>query len=272
MASYTDSIPQFNPYVQQLPVEAMVAVGMEKQKRYDEGIQKIQTSIDNIAGLDVAADVDKAYLQSKLNQLGNDLRIVGAGDFSNFQLVNSVNGMTNQIVKDPTIQNAVYSTARLKKEQARKEKAIQEGKSSPENEWWFNNQVNGYLQSTKPGETFNGQYIEYKDVDKKLRGLAADLQKAGYEVSTDNIWVRDSSGRDVYFNPDGTQSYDASKGGTRKYDMVKLTTKIKGIGAEKILNNFYTSLDEGDKRQLNITAQYHYRDATPITFQNDIIK
>ena len=106
MASYTDSIPQFNPYVQQLPVEAMVQVGMEKQKRYDEGIQKIQTSIDNIAGLDVATDVDKAYLQSKLNQLGNDLRIVGAGDFSNFQLVNSVNGMTNQIVKNRNILNS----------------------------------------------------------------------------------------------------------------------------------------------------------------------
>ena len=125
MASYTDSIPQFNPYVQQLPVEAMVQVGMEKQKRYDEGIQKIQTSIDNIAGLDVATDVDKAYLQSKLNQLGNDLRIVGAGDFSNFQLVNSVNGMTNQIVKDPTIQNAVYSTAHLKKENAKNVKQDQ---------------------------------------------------------------------------------------------------------------------------------------------------
>lgn len=273
MASYTDSIPQFNPYVQQLPVEAMVAVGMEKQKRYDEGIQKIQTSIDNIAGLDVAADVDKAYLQSKLNQLGNDLRIVGAGDFSNFQLVNSVNGMTNQIVKDPTIQNAVYSTARLKKEQARKEKAIQEGKSSPENEWWFNNQVNGYLQSTKPGETFNGQYIEYKDVNKKLRELAADLQKAGFDQSTDNPFQRDNvTGKTLYYNKDGSVSTDPSKGGSPRIANSMLTTTVKGIGAKKILNNFYDSLDENDKRQLNITAQYHYKDATPITFQNDIIK
>lgn len=272
MASFTDSIPQFNPYVQQLPVEAMVQVGMQKQKQYDEGIQKIQTNIDNVAGLDVANDADKAYLQSKLNQLGSDLRIVAAGDFSNFQLVNSVNGMTNQIIKDRNVQNAVQSTAYLRKQQQRKEKAIQEGKSSPDNEWMFDNEVNGYLQSTEPGQTFNGEYVEYKDVDKKLRGLTSDLQKAGYDVSTDNIWVRDNSGKDVYFNPDGTQSYDGSKGGTRKYDMVKLTTKIKGIGAEKILNNFYTSLDEGDKRQLNITAQYHYRDSTPITFQNDIIK
>ena len=45
MASFTDNIPQFNPYVQQLPVEAMVSVGMEKQRRYDEGLQKIQSNI-----------------------------------------------------------------------------------------------------------------------------------------------------------------------------------------------------------------------------------
>jgi hypothetical protein len=270
MSSFTDQIPQFNPYVQQLPVEAMVAVGMEKQKRYDEGYQKIQASIDAIAGLEVASDVDRAYLQSKLNQLGNDLTTVAAGDFSNYQLVNSVDGMAKQLVYDPNIQNALSSTAKLKKEQARKEKAIADGKSSPENEWMFNNQVSGYLGSTKPGESFNGQYIEYRDVDKKLRDLVSKLKES--DTSIDDPWIRDSLGRDVYFNPDGTQSFDGSKGGERKYDYTMLTTKVKGIGAEKILNNFYTSLDEGDKRQLNITAQYHYKDATPITFQNDIIK
>ena len=272
MASYTDNVPKFNPYVQTIPVDEMVKVGMYKQQKYEEGIQKIQTNIDNIAGLDVANDADKAYLQSKLNQLGNNLTMVAAGDFSNFQLVNSVNGMTNQIARDSNVQNAVASTAKLRKEQQRKEKAIQDGKSSPENDYVFNQQVSEYLNSSEIGQSFNGQYIEYRDVDKKLRGLVSDLQKAGFEQTIEDPWVRDGLGRDVYFNPDGTQSLDGSKGGTRKYDMVKLTTKVKGIGAERILNNFYDSLDEGDKRQLNITAQYHYRGATPITFQNDIIK
>jgi hypothetical protein len=68
MASYTDIIPQFNPYIQQLPVEAMVSVGMEKQRRYDEGVQRLQTQIDNIAGIQVLRPQDKAYLQSKVNQ------------------------------------------------------------------------------------------------------------------------------------------------------------------------------------------------------------
>ena len=82
MASFTDNIPTFNSYVQQLPVEAMVSVGQAKQQQYNEGIQKIQTNIDNVAGMDIVRDVDKEYLQSKLNQLGNDTRLFAAADFS----------------------------------------------------------------------------------------------------------------------------------------------------------------------------------------------
>ena len=127
MASFTDSISQFNPYIQQLPVDAMVKVGMQKQAQYDQGVQKIQGYVDNIAGMDVANDADKAYLQSKLNELGGRLRTVAAGDFSNQQLVNSVGGMAGQIVKDPTVQNAVSSTAWYRKQAAEMEKAISEG-------------------------------------------------------------------------------------------------------------------------------------------------
>ena len=113
MASFTDNTQQlgnFNPYIQQLPVDAMVHVGTQKQKAYDAGVEKIQNNIDNIAGMDVIRDVDKAYLQSKVNELSSNLRTVAAGDFSNFQLVNSVSGMTNNIAKDKHVQTAVSST------------------------------------------------------------------------------------------------------------------------------------------------------------------
>jgi hypothetical protein len=80
MASFTDIIPQFNPYVQQLPVEAMVQVGMDKQKRYDEGIQKIQSQIDEVGGMDIYKPIHRMYLQSKLNELGNNLKLVAGGD------------------------------------------------------------------------------------------------------------------------------------------------------------------------------------------------
>jgi len=112
MASWTDIIPKFNPYVQQLPVEAMVQVGMAKQQAYEQNVTKIQSQIDAIGGLDVSRDVDRKYLQSKLDELGNKLTTLASGDFSNFQLVNAVGGMTNQIVKDDVVKTA---KKRLKK-------------------------------------------------------------------------------------------------------------------------------------------------------------
>jgi hypothetical protein len=98
MASWTDQIPVFNSYIKQLPVEAIVQVGMQKQQMYEQNVQKIQSQIDSVAGLDVIKDPHKKYLQSKLDQLGNNLTKLAAADFSNFQMVNSVGGMTNQIV------------------------------------------------------------------------------------------------------------------------------------------------------------------------------
>jgi len=126
MASFTDIIPQFNPYVQQLPVEAMVSVGMEKQRRYDEGLQKIQSQFEQVAGLDVVRDADKKYLQSKLNELGSNLKGFAASDFSNFQLVNSVGGMVKQVSNDKNVQNAVSSTAWYRKQLTEMEKQIAE--------------------------------------------------------------------------------------------------------------------------------------------------
>ena len=165
MASFTDKIPTFNPYVQQLPVEAMVEVGMEKQRRYDEGIQKIQTQIDNVAGLDIARDIDKAYLQSKLSQLGNNLKTVAAGDFSNYQLVNSVGGMVNRIGKDENIQNAIISTRNYKKGREERDMYTKEGKGSPSNDWEFNDNVNRWLNGELK-DSFNSTYNPYTNYKK----------------------------------------------------------------------------------------------------------
>jgi hypothetical protein len=129
-------------------------LGTQKQKAYEEGIQKIQTQIDNISGLDIVKDGHKAYLQSKMNELGNRLKSVASGDFSNFQLVNSVSGMTKQVASDPIIQNAVASTAKFRKEQSNMEADIKEGKSSPENQWDFNINANNWFQSDDLKEGF----------------------------------------------------------------------------------------------------------------------
>lgn len=245
MASYKDIIPTFNPYIQQEPVEAMMKVGVYKQQRYDEGVKKIQESIDNIAGLDVVREVDKQYLESKLNQLGGQLSSVAGGDFSNFQLVNSVNGMTNQIAKDPTVINAVSSAARYRKALEDKQKIIQEGKGSASNDWLFNSEANEWLNSNDINAQYNGMYRPYRDYNKSARDIIKALGKK-------------TTGYDVAFNEKG-QLVDAI---TR--------VRIEGISKERIQAALKQGLSPDDYQQLQIDGRYKYSNTNPSQYVSDI--
>jgi len=251
MASFSDQISQFNPYISQLPVEAMVKVGMYKQEKYDQGVQKIQGQIDNIAGMDVANDADKQYLQSKLNELGSRLKTVAAGDFSNNQLVNSVGGMATQIVKDPTVQNAVSSTAWYRKQAAEMEKQITEGKSSVENIEDFNKQANAWLSSGKAGQTFRGRYTPYVDVKKKI--MTDVIGKINPNIREEDIpWT---------MNADGTPNIG---------DIAAVMTRISGetVSAKQIQNAINASLTPTELNQLAISGRYQFRNATPDQLAN----
>ena len=247
MASWTDKIPTFNPYVAQLPVEAMVQVGMQKQKQYDEGIQKIQTNIDNVAGLDVIRDIDKVYLQSKLNQLGNDIRTVGAGDFSNFQLVNSVNGMTNQIVKDKNVQTAVSSTAWARKEQSMMEEDRKNGKLTPDNEYHFNNKLSKWISDKNVGTGFSQRYVQHFDVDKFAKETFDAIKPDEY--SYDQIYQLGADGRPMK-DARGNLIYSPTM--TRLEKEGRFPPKVKAT-LEQIFS------DPRVGQQLDITGQYNYR-------------
>jgi len=256
MASFTDQIPKFNPYIQQLPVEAMVKVGMEKQKRYDEGIQKIQSYIDNIAGLELSKTVHKQYLQSKLNELGNNLRTVAAGDFSNFQLVNSVGGMVNQITKDPVVQNAVASTQRVKKGDEEVEAARKDGKGSAQNDAWWLQQKNSWFNDGDVKSSFSGQYTPYTDLPKKWLEIQKSLEAT--EISKDLPFLQDDQGR--FLDAEGNLLPPGAK---PVLNDVMIRKIFKGKSPQAIKNAITSSMNENDIRQLNIDGWYHYRNTTP---------
>lgn len=249
MASYTDILPQFTPYVQETPVQALVEVGMEKQRRYDEGIQKIQTYIDNIAGLPVARPIDKVYLQSKLNELGGRLKTVAAGDFSNFQLVNSVSGMANQIVKDPVVQNAVSSASRYQKELANLQAARAKGESSPSNEWVFSSAASKWINSDDPNTSFDGYYQPYvnwkKNALEVIKGLTKD------ETITDDAFTVGADGKLVIAD-------------------ALVRKKMSGISADKIEEALLNTLTPGDFKQMQIDALYNYSNQDADKFRNTI--
>jgi len=237
MASFTDIIPKFNPYIQQLPVEAMVQVGMAKQQAYEQNVTKIQSQIDAIGGLDVTRGVDRKYLQSKIDQLGSKLATMASADFSNFQLVNAVGGMTSQIVKDDVIKTAVNSTAWARKQREKIEKGKSDGTWSIENEDFYNTQYSKWYNGTTAGEAFSSEYIPYRDVYKKLKDIAKDV---GVEESlVQNL-----------FNADGT------------VNKVMVETYSKGRDPNKIYEAFVNGIDQSDYRQLAITGRYKYKGYT----------
>ena len=256
MASFTDSITQFNPYVSQLPVEAMVKVGMQKQAQYDQGVQRIQSQIDNVAGIDVYRPVDKQYLQSKLNQLGSKLTSVAGGDFSNQQLVSAVGGMATQVVKDRQIQNAVASTANIKKQDILMEKEVAKGEGL-ENQDLYNDQKMKYLSSTEADGSFvNGRYVPYINLNKKLKEIGDLVGIKGNIV--EQLFETDSQGNKIpeyVINPKTGKS--EFKG--YKWSPIAVTESFKGKDAANLLSAFKSALTPADYQQLAITGRYMYK-------------
>lgn len=247
MASFTDLIPQFNPYIQQLPVEAMVKVGTYKQQKYDEGLEKIQSQINTVSGLDIMNPADKRYLQSKLNELGNNLKTVAAGDFSNFQLVNSVGGMIGQISKDQNVINAVSSTSWHRKQLEDMNKAIAEGKSSQNNIRDYNDKVNAWLSTDTPGQLFRERYVPYRDVNKTaieaIKNLHPKLQSVEipFEIK------------------DGKINMSKIADAIRK-------ESIKGISEGQIETAVRAAFTGDDYNQLRIDSKYSFEGYTPENF------
>ena len=252
MASYKDPANlKFNPYVRTLPVEAMAKVGQYKQERYDKGVAKIQQSIDNIAGLEIAKPEDKKYLESKLNALGSQLTNVAGGDFSNFALVNSVNGMTNQIAKDPGVINAVSNTAKYKKDTATKEKLELEGKWAPSNEAAFQKDVQRWYSNPSIDSKYSANVSPYvnvqEDSQKIIKGLAQDI--TSNEVMFD-------------YAPDGKTIISVRDVMTKQV--------IKELTPEKIQTALKSGLSPQAWRQLSIDGEYKYSNTTTDDFINQI--
>jgi hypothetical protein len=262
MASYTDIAPKFNPYIQQLPIEAMVQVGMEKQRRYDEGLQKIQTNIDNVAGLPVVTDLQKNYLQSKLNDLGSKLKTVAAGDFSNYQLVNSVGGMTKQIIKDPIILAAVSSATNIQKQKEFMSEERKKGNLTADNEYNYNRVYSEYLKSELTDASgkpivFNKEYINHFDVDKFVKESFDAVKPKGWTI--DQIYETDENKNIRYekvIDPKTKQVIGqrpiVSKIASKLEQEGRLPDEVKGT-----LNQIFS--DPRVKQQLQITGEYNYR-------------
>jgi hypothetical protein len=247
MASYKDTTPStFNPYIEQRPVEAMAKVGMYKQQRFDEGVKKIQESIDNVAGLDVVRDIDKQYLQSKLNQLGSQLSNVAGGDFSNFSLINSVNGMTNQIAKDPNVINAVSSATRYRKDLETIQGLKEKGEWAESNQLEYNKEVTNWYDSDDLNSSYKANVSPYINVQEESQKIIKALAKDEYNI-------------EVMQDPSSGKYYD-----------IMTNQEVKELTPEKIQTALKTGLSPQAWRQLSLDGKLKYNNVSDQGFVNQL--
>jgi hypothetical protein len=251
MASWTDrNAPNFSPYIQQLPVEAMVNVGTQKQQLYNEGLQRIQSQIDSVAGMDVVRDVDKSYLQSKLDQLGSNLKSVAAADFSDFQLTNSIGGAINKIAKDNNVVNAVSSARMYRQQTELLRKDITEGKSNPANELAFNKAASKWLNSNNIEDVFSATYIPPRDVWGKIKDIATAVGVSEQDIQ--QMYQTDEQGNVIY-----------DENGNAKWNPIMVQQALKGKDPSVLLKAFQAALTPEDYRQLAIEGEYAYSSYSP---------
>jgi len=179
MSSFTDEIPQFTPYVQQQPIDAMARVGMQREAEFEKGIQTVQGYYDALLNLPIAKGVTQEYVKSKVGQLNNAVKQSVSGDFSDHRLINQIGGLASQISNDPIVENGIQSTARIQagmtKMKADQERALKEGKNPIQNIEWYNNKVNEFLGDNDVKTSFSTDYTPYVDKQERFQKILKDV-------------------------------------------------------------------------------------------------
>jgi hypothetical protein len=230
---------------------------MEKQQRYDQGLQRIQSQIDQVAGLDIYRPEDKQLMQSKLNELGTKLKTVAAGDFSNYQLVNSVAGMAGTLMKDPTIIAAVQSTQNIKNNSKMMEEAREKGELTPDNELYYRKKLSAYENSGLVDErgkpiVFSAKYDPHFDVFKFVKENFDAVKPANLTFS--QVYETDTQGNPL-IDP-----------ATNKPIYSPVMKKLQKEGrlpeaVSQTLDQIFS--DPRVSKQLQITGEYNYQSYTP---------
>lgn len=246
MASFTDQLIAFNPYIQQIPVDDYVRVGMIKQQQYNQGVEKVQGYIDSVAGLEVIKPEQKDYLSQRVSNLQQEVGRVVQADFSNQQLVNSVGSLTSRIASDPIIQTSVASTQTYKQGLASIKDARDKGKSSISNEWDFHNQFQSWYGDGDVTTRFNGSFTPYTDVTTKISGIIKSLEPNSQ--IEDNPFKRGNRG-EILLDKDGLPQID--------FAMIEKGSKT--ITPERIRAAIQANMTQDDINQLRIDGRYSYR-------------
>lgn len=249
MASFASEILNFNPHVSQLPVDDYLRTGLILQERYNQGVEFIQDQLDNVAGLPVATEADKKYLNSKVTAMESQVRGIASADFSRMSIQQQVGAMANRIARDPVIQNSVLSSQRISQ---LKNSIAELRRTKPElytvaNEKWIDeNFLTPFYQQgkTQTGLLYSGptDAIPYTDYRKLLNEELSKIEPSVQTITTQN----------------GELAFKIDK-----------STTVTPARVQNIINSIIASRPD-IQQQMQIDGYFAYKHFTPQTFYSHI--
>ena len=172
--------------------------------------------------------------------MGGQLSSVAGGDFSNFSLVNSVNGMTNQIAKDPNVLNAVSSAARYRKDLETIQKLKEKGDWAESNQLEYNKEVDAWYNNEDLNSSYSANVSPYVDVQKDAQDIIKGLAKDEYNI-------------EVMQDPTTGRYYD-----------IMTNQEVKELTPEKIQTALKAGLSPQAWRQLSLDGKLKYSNVSEL--------
>ena len=218
-----------------------------KQNKLDVNRAKLQNLADQYSMLDVHNDVDKKYLENRLEQVLTITNKYASMDLSDDNFAKSLMANVNQVLDDK-VKNAVVSTKMIDAEdkvwKSWRDKA--DGKYSERNHAYAlaRSDRERYENSKEAGAMYKGGagFIEYRDLSKKLMD---NIDKISKNLQAE--WIEQGP----------QQGYFRS-----------LVTK-EAIDRNKMEGAIELLFDEKDKRQIGINAWSTYDDKDDAVIKED---
>ena len=254
MASWQSRPAEFSPYVPQVDSQLYGQLLAKKEREYQAGVQRIESSLSSIASLPVSSIGERDYLQQKLSNITTELNQSFGTDWSDRNLNNLTTKHITAIADDPIVQTAVLNANNYKRDYQKAADSLKEsgGKDVANQAVWMD-YATKWQREAKPGDSYRPSFVPWFDKDKYIEEEFNKFDKDVVEQ------LQTGGGLDK----DG------------KYSSWELAIrKVKGSNEwkTKVLNHLETLVENtpGLKSQMAVDAIYSYKDRGPQRFIQEL--
>jgi len=178
------SVPRrFNPVTSNINHAYIDQTLKQKQGTIDENYGVMAQNVEAVLGQDLAREEDREYLKTKVSDVMNNLSNADSIDFSSKKSRFSIQDALSTAARDPEVLKQLAITKQIRQISEFQQERTKKGTLNTQNfqsaykDAGIANYMNGKdAQGNKVDEIGSFNYLEYTDVDKKLRDSAKEYQ------------------------------------------------------------------------------------------------